>query len=79
MWVTQSYLATVEPDVRVFVYYLFEEYNEQKEFTENVQLHLERMGEVHGGNVSFLMPNPRYADRIESEMSVVIGHRPQCV
>ena len=24
MWVTQTYLGTVEPDARVFVYYFFE-------------------------------------------------------
>ena len=68
MWITQSYLATVEPDAKVFIYCMFEEYNDQMDFTQGVQFHLERMGEVHGGDVSLLMPNPRYADRIEAEM-----------
>jgi hypothetical protein len=68
MWITQSYLATVEPDAKVFIYYMFEEYNDQMAFTQGVQSNLERMGETHGGEVSLLMPNPRYADRIESEM-----------
>ena len=68
MWVTQTYLAMVEPDAKVFIYYLFEEYNDQNEFTRKIQTHLERMGEVHGGDVSLFMPNPKYADRVEAEM-----------
>lgn len=68
MWISQSYMATVEPDAKIFIYYLFEDYNEQGPFTKKVQRHLERMGETHGGEVSLLMPNPRYADRIEAEM-----------
>lgn len=69
MWVTQTYLGTVEPDAKLFVYYFFMDYiDEQKRFTEMVQQELEKMGEVFGGNVSLLMPNPRYANRIESEV-----------
>lgn len=68
MWITQSYLATVEPEAKVFIYYMFEEYNDQMGFTQEVQSHLERMGEVYGNDVSLLMPNPKYADRIEAEM-----------
>lgn len=30
--------------------------------------HLRVLGEVYGGNVSLLMPNPNYADRIEAEV-----------
>ena len=73
MWVTQSYLSTVEPDAKVFIYYLFEDYNRnQKQFTRQVQRAMERMGEVHGTTVSLLMPNPNYADRIESEMRQIV-------
>lgn len=37
MWVTQSYLATVEPGAKVFIYF-FEDYNnDQKRFTDQVQ------------------------------------------
>ncbi len=69
MWVTQTYLGTVEPDAKLFVYYFFIDYiDEQREFTEMVQQELEKMGEVFGGEVSLLMPNPRYAGRIESEV-----------
>lgn len=65
MWGTQSYLATVEPEAKVFTYYLFEDYNnDQKRFTDQVQRELERMGEIHDSNVSLLMPNPKYADSI---------------
>lgn len=69
MWVTQSYLATAEPDAKVFIYYLFEDYNpDQVAFTTEVQQRLEHLGESYGGSVSLLMPNPRYAARIESEV-----------
>ncbi|ATI26062.1 MULTISPECIES: hypothetical protein [Ralstonia solanacearum species complex] len=69
MWVTQSYLAAVEPDAKVFIYYLFEDYNpEQIAFTEAVQQRLEQLGEIYGGDVSLLMPNSRYAARIEAEV-----------
>lgn len=69
MWVTQTYLGKVEPDAKIFVYYLFEDYNStQGEFTERVQSRLEEMGITYESNVSLLMPNPRYAARIEAEV-----------
>jgi hypothetical protein len=69
MWVTQTYLGVVEPDAKAFVYYFYEDYNRaQKDFTEQLQQELEDLGDVFGGNVSLLMPNPRYAGRIESEI-----------
>lgn len=68
VWVTQTYLGTVEPNADVFIYYLFEEYNWQMDFTEKIQLELEKLGEVFGDRVSLLMPNPRYAGRIEAEV-----------
>lgn len=69
MWVTQTYLGTVEPDAKVFVYYFFEDYNRaQRQFTEHVQRELEVLGEAFGEKVSLLAPNPRYSGRIEAEM-----------
>lgn len=69
MWVTQTYLGTMEPDAKLFVYYFFEYYNsEQKTFTQRVQRELETLGEVFDDKVSLLMPNPRYAGQIEAEM-----------
>jgi hypothetical protein len=69
MWVTQTYLGNVEPDAKLFVYYFFEDYNsDQKKFTQRVQRELENLGDVYGDQVSLLMPNPRYANKIESEM-----------
>lgn len=74
MWVTQTYLGKVEPDAKVFVYYLFEDYNyEQSEFTDRVQNRLEEMGITYESNVSLLMPNPRYAARIEAEVRGIQG------
>lgn len=69
MWVTQTYLGKVEPDAKVFIYYLFEDYNpDQIEFTNAVQFKLEELGTLYESNVSLLMPNPRYAARIETEV-----------
>ncbi|MGK7941279.1 MAG: hypothetical protein AB4062_14245 [Crocosphaera sp.] len=69
MWVTQTYLGKVEPDAKVFVYYLFEDYNPvQTNFTNAVQSELEKLGDVHKSNVSLFMPNPSYAARIENEL-----------
>ncbi|MCO4204690.1 hypothetical protein [Aeromonas taiwanensis] len=69
MWVTQTYLGTVEPEAKVFIYYLFEDYNpEQSDFTDAVQIELEKIGATYESNVSLLMPNPRYAARIEAEV-----------
>lgn len=69
MWVTQTYLGVVEPDAKLFVYYFFEDYQPaQKNFTDRVQRELEALGEVFGDSVSLLMPNPRFAGRIEAEV-----------
>jgi len=69
MWVTQTYLGTVEPDAKLFVYYFFENYNDdQKLFTETIEEELGKMGEAYGDKVSLLMPNPRFTGRIEAEM-----------
>lgn len=67
MWITQSYLAPVEPEV--YIYYLFEDYNpNQSEFTKAVQNAMEKMGEQYNNDVSLLMPNPNYANKIEGEV-----------
>lgn len=69
MWITQTYIGNVEPQASIFIYYLYENYvAAQKEFTELVQLKLEGMGDAYNDKVSLLMPNPRYAERIESEV-----------
>ena len=69
MWITQTYLGAIEPEAKLFVYYFFEDYApKQKEFTEQVQIELERLGEAFGNKVSLFMPNSKYAGRIEAEV-----------
>jgi hypothetical protein len=69
MWVTQTYLGNVEADAKVFVYYFYCDYIEsQNNFTKNLQEELEKLGDLFGGTVSLLMPNPRYEGRIEAEV-----------
>ncbi|MBB1074234.1 hypothetical protein HUU62_07370 [Rhodoferax sp. 4810] len=74
MWVTQTYLGTVEPEAKLFVYYLYEDYiPEQEAFTRTVQRKLESLGETYGNSVSLLMPNERYTAQIGGEMRKVEG------
>lgn len=69
MWISQSYLGEVEPKADFFVYYFFEDYNpDQKRITHDVLPALEDLGQLFGSRVSLLMPNPRYAITIESEL-----------
>lgn len=69
MWVTQTYLADVEPYAQLFVYYLFEDYNsEQSAFTAEIQRAFEDLGETYGDSVSLLFPNERFTARIGSEV-----------
>jgi hypothetical protein len=49
------------------VYYFYEDYNrEQKEFTDRLYRGLEDLGEAFSDKMSLLMPNPRFAGRIEA-------------
>ncbi len=69
MWVTQTYLGSVQEDAGVFIYYLYEDYNRlQAELTAAVQRALEEMGDAYRDAVSLQMPNPRYAGQIEAEV-----------
>jgi hypothetical protein len=69
MWITQTYLGNVEPNANLFAYYFFLDYDsEQKRFTEHLQRELEKLGDIYGDQVSLLMPNKRYAGRIEAEV-----------
>ncbi len=69
MWVTQTYLGSVEENAGVFIYYLYEDYNQrQSNFTKSVQRALEDMGDTYRDTVSLQMPNPRYAGKIEAEV-----------
>jgi hypothetical protein len=69
MWVSQTYLSIVDPDSDLFVYYLFEDYDDQqKQFTRRLEHELGRMGAAFGDKVSLFLPNPAYADQVENEV-----------
>jgi len=69
MWITQTYLGSVQEDASVFIYYLFANYvDEHVEFTRAVSRTLEDMGDAYRDSVSLQMPNPRYAGRVEAEV-----------
>lgn len=74
MWVTQTYLTSPEPDARVHVFYLFEDYvDEQKRFTNRVQAELARLGDAWGKDVALAMPNPHNAEHVEREIRETLG------
>ena len=69
MWITQTYLGTVEPNANLFVYYMFENYDDaQTEFSHQVQKQLEGVADTFRDKVSLLIPNNKYANRIEAEL-----------
>ena len=69
MWVTQSYLGDPDQDARVYVYYLFEDYNSrQVEFTKSIERQLAHIGDQFGPHATILMPNPANAPRIRDEV-----------
>ncbi len=69
MWITQTYLGAVEPDAKAFVYYMYEDYvSSQQKFTRSLQRRLEKLGEAYGSDLCLMMPNPRYAGRVEAEV-----------
>ena len=69
MWVTQSYITSADFDSKLYVYYLFEDYNsEQVKFTKAVEKELETIGEVFENSVSLFIPNERYTASIEKEL-----------
>ena len=69
MWITQSYLAEVEPKSKIFVYYVFLDYMpEQITYTKELQHHLENFGDIFGDKVSLLFPNEKYTAKIGGEL-----------
>ena len=69
MWVTQTYMCTIESRSLLYVYYFFEDYNSsQKRFTQRLQKEMEMIGDVYGEKVSLMFPNPRYRGKIEAEV-----------
>ena len=69
MWITQTYLAPVEPNAKIFIYFMYEDYVAlQEQMVREVQEKLEKMGDQFGEHVSLLMPTPNSADRIEAEV-----------
>ena len=73
MWVTQTYLGCPDEHASVWVYYLYEDYNDaQVSFTNKIHNELQTLGEIYGEKVTFMIPQVRYAATIEKQ---VRGHR----
>jgi hypothetical protein len=68
MWITQTYLSSPEPDSKLHLYYLFENYKDgHTAATREIEKELERLAESHR-DVCILMPQENSADRIEGEL-----------
>ncbi|MHA2938670.1 hypothetical protein ACXJY6_10310 [Vibrio sp. RC27] len=68
MFVTQSYIGSSDPRANIHIYYIFQAYDEQNEFSRNVQLELEKLGEMYEEKVALYMPNPRSANKIAGQI-----------
>lgn len=72
MWITQTYLTSPEPDAKLHVYYLYENYVEENVIiTKRIQRSMEGMGHRFGSDVALIMPNRMSADKIESQVRAI--------
>ena len=69
MWISQTYLGSIEENAKVVVYYLFESYSDfQSEFTKALMSHLSTLGKRVGEEASIFVPNPDSLEPIENEI-----------
>ena len=69
MWISQTYLGSIEENAKVVVYYLFESYNNfQSEFTKALMAHLATLGKRAGEEATIFVPNPDSLEPIENEI-----------
>ena len=69
MWVTQTYLRSPDPDAKVHVYYLFEEYDSnQRNLTDSIQRALAALGQRYGRTVTLYIPEPNSTNQIQREL-----------
>ena len=68
MWVTQTYLGCPDPDAKLFVYYLWEEYKEQEDVPKEIMEKLASAGRAFGQDVTLFAPLPGAQHEIRSEL-----------
>ena len=69
MWVSQTYLADVEPSAGCYVYYLFEDYvSFQSTYTEEVRKELASFGARYGADTALFFPQEEALARVASEI-----------
>ena len=68
MWISQTYLGTPDPNSRVFLYYFWEDYAEQKEIPPQVLNGLSELGYDFRDQVSAYAPMNNYLGMIREEM-----------
>ena len=68
MWVSQTYLGCPDPDAKVFVYYLWEDYKMQKEVPKSIVDRLTEAGRAFGKDVSLFAPISGTQHEIRNEI-----------
>lgn len=68
MWVSQTYLGRPDPNAKLFVYYLWEEYKGQKDVPKFIVDRLVNAGRAFGGDVSLFAPISGTQHEIRSEL-----------
>ena len=68
MWVSQTYLGRPDPDAKVFVYYLWEEYKRQTDVPKAIVDRLTEAGRAFGKDVSLFAPINGTQHEIRSEI-----------
>ena len=68
MWVTQTYLGCPDPCAKLFVYYLWEEYREQRDVPEEIMQRLASAGRAFGQAVSLFAPISGAQHEIRAEL-----------
>ena len=68
MWVSQTYLGCPDPDAKLFVYYLWEEYKGQRNVPKSTLERLVSAGRAFGADVSLFAPISGAQHEIRSEL-----------
>jgi hypothetical protein len=68
MWVAQTYLGSPDPEAKLFVYYLWEEYKGQRDVPKAIIEKLAGAGRVFGKDVSLFAPASGTKHEIQSEL-----------
>ena len=80
MWISQTYLGSIEEDAKVVVYYFFESYSDfQSAFTKALMNHLSTMGKRVGKQAAVFVPNEDSLEPIKNEIRGIANNNEEFV